>query len=161
VKIYLRRLLEAEASELPPALPEPAISGAGRTLLVVEDEALVRQMAVDALEDAGYVVLEAADGPGALRLLEQGAAVDLIITDVGLPGMNGRQLAELVRQRWPAVQVLFTTGYARNAIVHNGTLDPGVELLTKPFTTEALLRKVGQMLAEGSDPPPGPPSNAG
>ena len=147
VKIYLRRQLAAEVEEVPAPRREPAIDGAGRGVLIVEDEALVRQVAVDSLLEAGYVVHEAADGPQAIAILESGVAVDLMVTDVGLPGMNGRQLAELVRQRRPEAQVLYTTGYARNAIVHNGTLDHGVELLTKPFTVDALVAKVGQMLA--------------
>ena len=89
---------------------------------------------------------QAADGPAALRLLSNSPAVRLLFTDVGLPGMNGRQLAEEALKLRPDLRVLFTTGYARNAIVHHGRLDAGVELISKPFTAAALAKKIRDVL---------------
>ena len=112
----------------------------------------MRSHAVAMLRELGYSVLEAADGPRALRMLESQPGVHLLFTDVGLPGgLNGRQLADRARENHPDLLVLFTTGYARNAIVHQGRLDPGVELITKPFTSAALATKVHRMLERGRD----------
>ena len=116
------------------------------TVLVVEDEPGVRELSVSMFEDLGYQVLQAADGYAALDILAKRQRVDLLFTDVGLPKMNGRQLAEEARKRRPTLKVLFTTGYARNAIVHHGRLDPGVDLLVKPFTYEDLADKVRTIL---------------
>ena len=100
------------------------------------------------LRELGYGVVAAADGPSALRLLENHPNVALLLTDVGLPGgLNGRQLAEEAQRRRPGLRVLFTTGYARNAIVHHGRLDPGVELITKPFSLSDLGAKLRQVLS--------------
>jgi CheY-like chemotaxis protein len=116
-------------------------------ILVVEDDEDVRTFTCDVLRGLGYGVVAAPDASSALRLLEDGANVRLLFTDVGLPnGVNGRQLADRVRARWPDIKVLFTTGYARNAIVHHGRLDPGVELIVKPFTQSALAEKVRRVL---------------
>ena len=126
--------------------PEGAQS---ETILIVEDDEDVRAYSVAALRELGYRVLEATDGPGALRLLEgQGTTeVDLIFCDVVLPnGMSGADLAAAVRRLRPAVRVLFTTGYARNAVVHHGRLDAGVELITKPFTYAELAARVRDLL---------------
>jgi CheY-like chemotaxis protein len=98
------------------------------------------------LGEFGYRVAVAPDGITALAMLEKLSSVDLLFTDVGLPGMNGRQLAEQARQHRPGLRVLFTTGYARNAIVHQGRLDPGVELIVKPFTHSSLAAKVRRVL---------------
>ena len=116
-------------------------------MLLVEDDEDVRLYGAEALRTLGYVVFEAADGQAALRLLDAHPEVALLFTDVGLPGLNGRKLAEEAKRRAPGLKILYTTGYARNAIVHNGVLDAGVDLLGKPFTTEALGRKLEQMLA--------------
>src|ERR1043166_9391587 len=122
------------------------ITGSER-ILVVEDEDDVRAFTVEVLRELGYEVVAAADAASALRALEEGGDVRLMFTDVGLPhGVNGRQLANQVRDRWPQIKVLFTTGYARNAIVHHGRLDPGVELIVKPFTHSALAEKVRSVL---------------
>jgi CheY-like chemotaxis protein len=91
-------------------------------------------------------VVEAEDGPSALRQIERLGAVDMLFTDIGLPGMNGRELAEEARRRRPKIRVLYTTGYARNAVVHHGRLDPGVHLIAKPFTYAELASKVRQVL---------------
>jgi PAS domain S-box-containing protein len=147
VKIYLPRHVATDGvSEMQPAaavIPK----GRGETILVVEDEADVRSFATDALHELGYKVLEAPDGARALRILDAHRAVTLLLTDVGLPGgMNGRQLADEARRRRADLKVLFTSGYARNAIVHHGRLDPGVELITKPFTFAGLAAKVRSVL---------------
>jgi signal transduction histidine kinase/DNA-binding response OmpR family regulator len=155
VKIYLRRytgdsatdLIEAEAAMVPRASEHQSI-------LVVEDDEDVRAQTADSLRELGYRVVEAPDGPRALTVLDQDHSIKLLFTDVGLPGgMNGRQLADEARRRRPQLNVLFTTGYARNAIVHHGRLDPGVELIVKPYTYLALARKIKAMLAAAPQPP--------
>ncbi|MBV9521547.1 MAG: response regulator, partial [Alphaproteobacteria bacterium] len=116
-------------------------------ILVVEDDPDVRSYTTDMLLDLGYRVLHVGDGAAALSVLESEPGIRLLFTDVGLPGgMNGRQLADEARRRHPGLRVLFTTGYARNAIVHNGKLDSGVELIGKPFTYSALAAKIRQLL---------------
>ena len=121
--------------------------GDGETVLVVDDEEVVRMMIVDVLKDAGYHTLEAADGPSGLKWLQTDARVDLLITDVGLPGgMNGRQVADAARIHRPTLKVLFITGYAENAVIGNGHLDPGMQVITKPFAIEALGLKVREMI---------------
>jgi PAS domain S-box-containing protein len=148
VKLYLPRLHSEEAdigvSETPAQAPP---SSSGQTILVVEDEDDVRTYSVSALQELGYTVIEAPNGHLGLKALEQNPEIVLLFTDVGLPGgMNGRQLADAARKMRPDLKVLFTTGYARNAIVHDGRLDPGVVLLPKPFTYHALATKLQQML---------------
>jgi len=147
VKIYLPRLYAQDAVDT----PEPAakiVRGSVREIvLAVEDDPDVRAHTTGALRELGYQVLEAANGRMALDTLEAHPDVALLFTDVGLPGgMNGRQLAEAARRMRPKLKVLFTTGYARNAIVHDGRLDPGVQLLTKPFTFAGLSQKLRDML---------------
>ncbi len=145
VKIYLPRVgaadLEQSSAQAPAARSgEPG--RAGETVLVVEDEALVRMMTVTALTDLGYVVLQAANGKAALALIETGVPIDLLLTDVVMPEMNGAELAAAARPLRPSMKIIFMTGYTRNAIVHNGTLDPGVALLPKPFAIADLAAKV-------------------
>jgi PAS domain S-box-containing protein len=147
IKIYLPRYLQADD---PPPAPERAgveASDGRASVLLVEDDEDVRLYGVEALKTLGYSVLEAADGRAALRILDEHPGIDLLFTDVGLPGLNGRKLAEKAKRRAPNLKILYTTGYARNAIVHNGVLDTGVDLLGKPFTTDALRRKLEQVLA--------------
>ncbi len=147
VKIYLPRLLAPDqvSEGQSPVVTVP--SGNGETILVVEDEPEVRSFAVEALRELQYRVLEAPDGARALRLLDSHHEIVLLLTDIGLPGgMNGRQLADEARRRRAGLRVLFTSGYARNAIVHHGRLDPGVELITKPFTFAGLAARVRQIL---------------
>jgi two-component system NtrC family sensor kinase len=121
--------------------------GGTETILVVEDEPQVNKLAVEALEERGYEVLSAPDGAAALKLLEDAPAIDLLLTDVVLPGgMNGRQLTDQVLKLRPDIKILYMTGYTRNAIIHHGRLDPDIDLLTKPFTADALARKVRRML---------------
>ena len=116
------------------------------TVLVVEDEAAVRMLVVEVLEELGYQVLEAIDGPSALPFLQGGERIDLLISDFGLPGMNGRQLAEVARQHRPELQVLFITGYAPNAEVRGEFLAPGMDMLSKPFSIDMLAAKVRQLI---------------
>jgi PAS domain S-box-containing protein len=152
VKIYLPRL-HAEESR-PEPLPNMAVPEGSReeTVLVVEDDEDVRAYSVEILRELGYRVLEAHDGPSALQLLGQQSQVSLLFCDVVLPGgWTGAQTAEQARALRPGLKVLFTTGYARNAIVHHGRLDPGVHLVTKPFTFAELAAKVRDVL----DAPPG------
>jgi PAS domain S-box-containing protein len=148
VKIYLPRYRgnepEGEA-EGTPLLPQGHSS---EVILVVEDDDDVRSYSTDSLRDLGFTVIEAQDGPTALRLLQRHPEIQLIFTDVGLPGINGKELVEKALLMRPGLKVLFTSGYARNAIVHQGRLDPGVKLLTKPFTRAQLASRIRDVLDE-------------
>ncbi|MDB5689785.1 MAG: hybrid sensor histidine kinase/response regulator, partial [Sphingomonas bacterium] len=125
------------------------IKGSGETVLVVDDEATIRHLIDEVLDEQGYTVIGAGDGAAGIKVLQSGARIDLLITDVGLPnGMNGRQVADAARTLRPGLKVLFITGYAENAAVGNGHLERGMELLTKPFTIEALSQKVADMLRQ-------------
>ncbi len=146
MSLYLPRFvgeLGPEDAPEPDATPE---AGHGETVLVVDDEAIIRMMVVDVLEEAGYRVVEAADGAAALKILQSPARIDLVITDVGLPGgINGRQVADAGRAVRPNLKILFVTGYAENAILGSGTLDPGMKIITKPFemmTFPARIREI-------------------
>lgn len=146
VKIYLpRNYSEAVASE-PKTKGDFVAPGGGEIVLVVEDEDRVRALSVDALRELGYTVIEAPSAAEALRIIETGRPVSLLFTDVVMPGMNGRQLVDAVLASRPDMKVLYTTGYTKNAVVHNGVLDPGTNLLVKPFTLEQLAAKVRQAL---------------
>ena len=147
VKLYLPRLL-ADHAETVDHAGEPAIPrGHGEIILVVEDEPAVREHSIAVLHELGYRVLAAPDGREALRILAREPEIAALFTDVGLPGgMNGRQLVEAARQHRPGLKVVYTTGYARNAIVHGGVLDPGTELLPKPFSFAALASKIHTVL---------------
>jgi CheY-like chemotaxis protein len=154
VKIYLPRLV-ADADTVPEDQPDSVVPEAegGETILVVEDDDDVRTYSVEILRDLGYRVIEAHDGASALRLLERQARVDLLFTDVVLPGgMTGAQMAEQARRLRPTLKVLFTTGYARNAIIHQGRLDKGVRLITKPFNAADLATRVRDVLDEPEPP---------
>ncbi len=151
VKLYLPRLAASEpvAEASDETRPKPAPTD-GETILVVEDDEDVRSYSADILRALGYGVIEAPAGPDALLLLDSRPGIRLLFTDVGLPGgLNGRQLADEAMRRCPGLKVLFTTGYARNAIIHQGRLDPGVELIVKPFTAASLAAKVRQVLEGG------------
>ncbi|MGE0740359.1 MAG: PAS domain S-box protein [Hyphomonadaceae bacterium] len=121
-------------------------SGAGETVLVVEDDAQVRMLVLEVLSELGYKALEAGDARAALALLERNK-IDLMVSDVGLPGMNGRQLAEMARARAPSLKVLFMTGYAEHAQVRSTFLGEGMDLVTKPFELDALAAKIREMVA--------------
>ncbi|MEW5686908.1 MAG: PAS domain S-box protein [Pseudomonadota bacterium] len=142
VKLYFPRYYGDDlAIETPQAASSPSARG-GEVVLVVEDNPDVRIYSVTSLKELGYEVLESVDAEAALRLLASDRRIDLLFTDVVLPGKTGRQLADEARAMRPALKVLFTTGYSRNAIVHQGRLDPGVELLPKPFTFEELAARI-------------------
>ena len=147
IKLYLPRLLGANAVEETVAVTRSAMPGGAEVILVVEDEADVRSFVTDMLRELGYEVIEAADGATALGAIETRPDIRLLFTDVGLPGsFNGRQLAEEASRRRPDLKILYTSGYARNAIVHQGRLDPGVELINKPFTYAALAARIRAVL---------------
>ncbi len=138
-----------EVAEVPPAVPrsfEPPRAGLGERVLVVEDEAEVRMLVVDVLKELGYRVNVACDSHEALVVLQGAEHVDLLVTDVGLPGLNGRQLAEVARQHRPGLKVLFMTGYAREAEVRGDFLDDGMDLLTKPFSIDELAVRVRSLI---------------
>ena len=145
--LYLPRHVGAAIDDVSEPGPAIAAHGSGRTVLVIDDEPMVRMLIVEVLEEAGFRSLEAGDGPSGLKLLEQEPAIDLLVTDVGLPGgMNGRQVADAARQSRPGLKVLFVTGYAENAAVGNGLLDPGMEIITKPFGMTELAAKITDMI---------------
>jgi CheY-like chemotaxis protein len=147
IKLYLPRLLAAGAAEEESSFERPRPRGGAEVILVVEDESDVRSFVVNMLRELGYDVIEAADGATALRAIENRPDIRLLFTDVGLPGnLNGRQLADEASRRRPDLKILYTTGYARNAIVHQGRLDPGVELISKPFTYGALASRIRAMI---------------
>ncbi|WP_278441264.1 PAS domain-containing hybrid sensor histidine kinase/response regulator [Pseudomonas oryzihabitans] len=146
--IYLPRYLgAAPADEDLATRLDMAGSAQGETVLIVDDEPTVRMLVVDILEDLGYAVIEAADSLTGLKILQSDVHLDLLITDVGLPGgMNGRQMADAGRQSRPGLKTLFITGYAENAAIGNGHLDPGMEILTKPFAVDTLATRVREMM---------------
>jgi PAS domain S-box-containing protein len=156
VKLYLPRLRGAVAEDARPAAPPPEdLASRGETILVVEDEENVRNFSVEVLEDSGYHVLAAENAAAALKFLDTPVAVDMLFTDVVLTGtMNGRLLADEFARRRPGAAVLFTTGYTRNAIIHHGRLDEGIEFIGKPFTASALTRMVRKVLDRNKFPAP-------
>ena len=146
VKMYLPRSEQGE--DLPAVVAAVDVVGGRETILVAEDEEDVRTTVVDMLTELGYRVLEARDASAALAIVESGARIDLLFTDVIMPGtLKSTELARKARQRLPGIAVLFTSGYTENAIVHGGRLDAGVELLSKPYGRDALALKVRQVLA--------------
>jgi CheY-like chemotaxis protein len=152
--VYLpRHLARAEgdgaAEPAPAAVPHPRLDD-GRAVLVVDDEPTVRMLLADILPDLGLTAIEAADGEAALKVLRSGARVDLLVTDVGLPGgLNGRQLADLARQGRPGLPVLLITGYAENAVLGAGSLGPGMGVLTKPFGVDAMSARIRGLVGRG------------
>lgn len=147
VKIYLPRY-RGEVSASKPGASSPADGGRSETILVVEDDERVRAISSETLRELGYTVIEATSGRDAIGFVEQGVAPDLLFTDVVMPEMSGRELAGILQKLQPGLKVLFTTGYTRNAIVHNGVLDEGTHLLSKPFNIEDLASKVRSILDE-------------
>jgi PAS domain S-box-containing protein len=147
VKLYLPRYRGA-VEEVAAAATADAASKAqtGETVLVIEDEASVRELVIEVLHDLGYRALEAGDGPSGLRILQSSERIDLLVSDIGLPGMNGRQVADAAREQRPDLKVLFITGYAENAAMANGFLAPGMEMVTKPFAVDALAARIREMI---------------
>jgi PAS domain S-box-containing protein len=148
MRLYLpRHRGDAVAEEVRTDLADAPRAEAGQTVLVVDDEPSVRMLITEVLEELGYAAVEAADGASGLTVLRSDARVDLLVSDVGLPGgMNGRQLADAARQFRPGLKVLFITGYAEHAVLQNENLEPGMQVLTKPFTLEALAARIKAMI---------------
>jgi PAS domain S-box-containing protein len=146
--------LDAPASldDLAPSRPAAGDIGGAGVVLVVEDEPVVRDLVVNALRELGYTPLEASDGSAGVEVMGQSDHIDLLITDVGLPGLNGRQVADWGRQMHPAMKVLFMTGYAENAAMAPGMLEPGMALITKPFALEVLAARVRELLGAEAIP---------
>jgi PAS domain S-box-containing protein len=150
VKLYLPRhhgQLDEESAEATPSQAPRAETG--ETVLIVDDEPSLRMLITDTLKELGYTAMEAVDGASGLKLLQSNMRIDLLITDVGLPGgMNGRQMADAARRSRPHLKVLFITGYAENAAVGSGQLDPGMHVLTKPFPLDTLASRIKNIIAE-------------
>jgi PAS domain S-box-containing protein len=147
VKLYLPRHLGDIAAEHASAVKAAEHAATGETVLVVEDEPVVRGVILEMLGEQGYRTLEAVDGPSGLRILRMGERIDLLVTDVGLPGMNGRQLADQARETRPDLKVLFITGYAESVAIADGFLQPGMEMITKPFDLDNLSRRIRSMVS--------------
>jgi len=147
--IYLPRYAGAAESDEASSEPVSSERGDGESVLVIEDEETIRLLIAEVLAESGYEVMTAKDGASGLRLLQSNRRIDLLLTDVGLPGgLNGRQVADAARLARPRLKVLFVTGYAENAAVGNGLLDRGMEVLTKPFEIKTLKRKVREMTGD-------------
>jgi CheY-like chemotaxis protein len=148
VSLYLPRYFGAvDCSEAPVAGAE-AQRGHGETVLVVDDEPTVRMLVKEVLDELGYMALEAEDGARGLEILQSRRRLDLLVTDVGLPGgMNGRQLADAALVARPGLKILFITGYAENAVVSQGQLEPGMHIVTKPFSLETLGRRIREIIS--------------
>ena len=146
VSLYLRRAPHADATASVPV--EIAPRGRGETVLIVEDDDSVRLVMTEVLDELGYRYLQARDGRAALPILESATAIDLLVTDVGLPHINGRQLAEIARQTRPDLKVLFVTGYAEGARVRGGFLAPGMEMITKPFALDELGLRIRTLIGK-------------
>ncbi len=146
--LYLpRHFGEVDDADLIPEVEQAPRAQAGETVMVVDDEPTVRMLVAEILHELGYQCIEASDGAAGLKLLQSGARIDLLVTDVGLPGgMNGRQMADAARIDRPDLKVLFITGYAENAVVGNGHLDPGMHVMTKPFAMEALGSRIRELI---------------
>jgi PAS domain S-box-containing protein len=147
VRLYLPRYHGDAAEERVVGAAADEHVATGETVLVVEDEPVVRGVIVEMLQDQGYRTLQAVDGPSGLRILRLNQRIDLLVTDVGLPGMNGRQLADQARETRPGLKILFITGYAENAAIAKGFLQPGMEMITKPFDLDNLSRRIRDMVS--------------
>ena len=151
-KLYLPRFrggIGTESEGIPEIIVKTPRAEAGQTVLVVDDEAALRMLVTETLQDLGYAAIEAEDGPAGLRILESERHIDLLVTDIGLPGMNGRQLADAARALRPDLKILFVTGYAHNAVIGGSApLEPGMQMLTKPFALDALAKKIHDMIEQ-------------
>ena len=147
VRLYLPRHLSAlEEPQADAQSAEPPMAQAGESVLVVEDDPAVRMLVLDVLDELGYRAHSAGEASAALALLEAGLQIDLLVTDVGLPGLNGRQLAEIARQQRPELKVLFMTGYAGKAAERHGFLAEGMDMIAKPFSIDVLGSKIREMI---------------
>ena len=147
VKIYLPRHSGADVEVAVPTASAPIDRDANETILVVEDDERVRAATTEMLREIGYTVIHAGNGQEALRRLAETPSIALMLTDIIMPGMNGRKLAEEAYASMPNLKVIFTTGFTKNAVVHNGVIDPGVHFLAKPFTLEQLALKMHEVLS--------------
>jgi CheY-like chemotaxis protein len=148
-KLYLPRYFGDQIERDEPAKGEVAQEQQGsrkEVVVVVEDEPAVRALVVDLLDELGYRSVEAADGLAGLKVIQGEDRIDLLVTDIGLPGLNGRQLADAARLLRPGLKVLFMTGYAENAAIAGGFLAPGMEMMTKPFAIDALADKIKSII---------------
>jgi CheY-like chemotaxis protein len=150
VCLYLPRYVgDAEGADVLPDLTHAPRAESGETVLVLDDEPTVRMLVTEVLEDLGYTAVEATDGAAGLRILQSNVRVDLLVTDVGLPGgLNGRQVADAGRALRPDLKVLFITGFAENAVIGNGKLDNGMQILTKPFALESLASRIKELISD-------------
>jgi len=148
--LYLpRSQVEAAAPHDTPAPLPPSAAGQGETVLVIDDEPAVRMLIIEVLEDLGYTALQEADGASGLQVLQSNQQIDLLVTDVGLPGgINGRQVADAGRSLRPDLKVLFITGYVHDATLWEEQLEPGMHLLTKPFSMSALTQRIKRIITE-------------
>jgi CheY-like chemotaxis protein len=148
LRIYLPR--HFGPAEEAPTVAEPTAPSCmttGETVLVVDDEPVIRMLVMDTLSDLGLAVIEASDGPSGLKILQSDVRIDLLITDVGLPGgMNGRQMVEAARVKRPELKVLFITGYAENAAIGNSHLGHGMHVLSKPFPMDKFVSRIKGIL---------------
>ena len=147
IRLYLPRYQGGVAAPHRSAARASEHAASGETVLVVEDEPIVRGVILEMLQDQGFRTLEAVDGPSGLRLLRSRARIDLLVTDVGLPGLTGRQLADQARETRPGLKILFMTGYAESAAISQGFLQTGMEMITKPFELDNLSRKIRSMVS--------------
>jgi CheY-like chemotaxis protein len=149
IKIYLPRHHGGEMASAPRRDARPlAVGSPHEVILVVEDEERLRQLTADTLRELGYTVLQSGHAIEALELVDQHPEIALLFTDIVMPDVNGRQLADEVVARRPGIRVLYTSGFTRSAVVHNGILDTGINFIPKPFTIEDLSVKVRQILAD-------------
>src|SRR5580704_17929729 len=147
VRLYLPRHYGDGAAEHASAVRAAEHAATGETVLVVEDEPVVRGVILEMLGEQGFRTLEAVDGPSGLQILRDHERIDLLVTDVGLPGMNGRQLADQARETRPGLKILFITGYAESVAMADGFLQPGMEMITKPFDLEHLSQRIRAMIS--------------
>ncbi|HEU4804223.1 MAG TPA: response regulator, partial [Nitrobacter sp.] len=147
IKLCLPRHEDIPEADQASTAPKDSIAASGETVLVVEDEPVVRGVIIEMLHDQGYLTREAADGAAGLRILQLDKPVDLLLTDIGLPGMNGRQLADQARELRPHLKILFMTGYAENAANAEGFLQPGMDMITKPFDLGHLSQRVRDIIS--------------
>jgi PAS domain S-box-containing protein len=146
IKLYLPRYRgQVEDDDVANDIDERP-GGEGEIVLVIEDDPVVRELVVEILQESGYRTLQAGDGPAGLKIIRSGQRIDLLVTDVGLPGMNGRQFADAARLERPELKVLFVTGYAENAALASGFLEHGMTMITKPFAVDLLIERVREMI---------------
>jgi len=147
VRLYLPRHHGDIAAAHATAASAAEHAATGEAVLVIEDEPVVRAVVVEMLAEQGYRTLEAVDGPSGLKILRSNARIDLLVTDVGLPGMNGRQVADQARETRPDLKILFITGYAESVAISDGFLQPGMEMITKPFDLNHLAQRIRAMIS--------------